>query len=205
MIMQLIVMALGLDILIKGVEDLIHAEPSSDSLVVLSCVFTIVDGLIMLIGKSVPTGLSFSLVSAASVFFAMRGKRSHLVAYIHSMKITKASANPYGVISVTDASEDPVRNVLKKVHGATDGFYKKLTSRDMSETAYMIAVPVLFLLAFLFALISSVGQGRGESFTHSFAIMVAVTAAFPAASASPAAPLPAGAAPATFTIRTAPS
>ena len=182
MILQLIVMALGIDVLISGFTDLIHAEPGTDSLVFLSCLFSIIDGIIILVKKDVTYGLSFSLVSAASVFFAMRGKRTHLVAYIHSLKMTKASSNPFGVISVEEG-EDPVRNILKKVHCGTDGFYKKLVSKDISEVLYAYAFPLIVVLSFLFALLASVGQGRGEEFTHTFSIMAAVGAAFPAASA----------------------
>ncbi|MBQ1729254.1 MAG: hypothetical protein II036_02730, partial [Oscillospiraceae bacterium] len=91
MILQLIVMALGIDVLISGITDLIHAEPGTDSLVFLSCLFTLLDGIVILFKREVSYGLSFSLVSAASVFFAMRGKRTHLLAYIFSLKMTKAS------------------------------------------------------------------------------------------------------------------
>ena len=182
MILQLIVMALGIDVLISGITDLIHAEPGTDSLVFLSCLFTLLDGIVILFKREVSYGLSFSLVSAASVFFAMRGKRTHLLAYIFSLKMTKASSNPFGVVSVEDNS-DPVRRILKKIHGGTDGFYKKLVAKDANESLYAIAVPILVVVSFLFAILASVGQGRGEEFTHTFSIMAAVCAAFPAASA----------------------
>ena len=169
MILQLIVMALGIDILISGFSDIIHAQPGTDSLVLFSCLFTLIDGIIILAKKEVNYGLSFSLVSAASVFFAMRGKRTHLISYIFSLKMTKASSNPFGVISVEDDS-DPVRSILKKIHGGTDGFYRKLVAKDANESLYALAVPILVVVSFLFALLASVGQGRGEEFTHTFSI-----------------------------------
>ncbi|MBQ4382748.1 MAG: hypothetical protein II794_08445 [Oscillospiraceae bacterium] len=181
LILQLLVLASGLDLVISGVEDLIHADPGVESLLFLSNLFTLADGIIMLFNKDFSRGLSFSLVSAACVTFTMLGRISYYTGVINSLRITRATTNKFGVISVAEGT-DPVKNVLTKAFGRTDGFYKKLVSRDVGEIVYSYATPILVIAAFLFALISTVGRGGGGDFPHTFAIMMAVTAAFPAAS-----------------------
>lgn len=181
LIMQLLVMLLGLDVLISGVEDIVYMCPGTDSLVFVSSVFTFLDGFVMLLTHNYSRGLPFSLLSAVSIFFALRAKINYGKAMTDSLKMSGAVSNPYGVVTDTLGENDDERVVLKKADGVSDGFYHKLVGKDIGELLYSYAAPILVLAAFVFALLSSVGQGRGGDFAHSFALMTAVIAAFPSA------------------------
>jgi len=179
LILQMLVMMLAMDILVSGVTDIVRAEPGAESLLVISCLVTIVDGFILFAKQETELGLPFSLVSAWAVFFALWGRKSYYAAMRDSLRMAAAGAKPYGVIS-ENSLEDHV--ILKKLAGETDGFYINLMQADSGETTYMLAAPILLILALVFAFLASVGHGRPETFTHCFAIMLAVAAAFPATS-----------------------
>lgn len=180
LLIQLVVMMLGIDVLISGAENLFRAEPNTDSLVLISCAVTVIDGMRMLITRNFDAGLPFSLVSSFSLVFAMLAKRDGYISMLESLKMSLASSSPYGVI--TELEKEPERMILKKVPGRTEGFYKKLVAEDVGEQVYYYATPIIIVVSFVFALLASVGRGRGGDFAHTYSIVAAVAAAFPAAS-----------------------
>ena len=179
MILGFVTMILGVDVLIRGTEDILTGHAGADTLVLFSCIFTSADGFQMLVTRNYDRGLPFVLISAASVFFAMRGRIAYDKAIADSLKGSLSSNAPLGVISENET--DPERDILKKVRGRDDGFYFKLTSKDSGELFYGFLTPILIIFSFIFALIASVGHGDSSSFAHSFGIMTAVCAAFPMA------------------------
>ncbi|MBQ4426705.1 MAG: hypothetical protein II881_03000 [Oscillospiraceae bacterium] len=179
MILGFVTMILGVDVLIRGTEDILTGHAGADTLVLFSCIFTSADGFQMLVTRNYDRGLPFVLISAASVFFAMRGRIAYDKAIADSLKGSLSSNAPLGVISENET--DPERDILKKVRGRDDGFYFKLTSKDSGELFYGFLTPILIIFSFIFALIASVGRGDSSSFAHSFGIMTAVCAAFPMA------------------------
>ena len=179
MILGFLTMILGVDVLIRGAEDILTGRAGADTLVLFSCIFTSADGFQMLVTRNYDRGLPFVLISAASVFFAMRGRIAYDKAIADSLKGSLSSNAPLGVISENET--DPERDILKKVRGRDDGFYFKLTSKDSGELFYGFLTPILIIFSFIFALIASVGRGDSSSFAHSFGIMTAVCAAFPMA------------------------
>ena len=181
LIMQFTVMIFGIDILADGIKDLINIKPGAETLTVISCIITALDGIIMLVRQSFDSGLPFSLISACSVFFCMGGRKAYMTAMRDSLKMSAISSSPYGVVSESESLKE--RAVLKKVAGKTGGFYHKLTRADSCENAYVRAVPLLVLAALVFSVLASVGRGQSYNFAHCLAIMVSVTAAFPSASA----------------------
>lgn len=178
MILQLVVMLLGIDTLITGFDDLVSGEPGAESLVLISCLFSIADGFVMLVNGNFTLGLPFSLVSAVSLLLSMHGSLSYFTAMRDSLKVYTSSSAPYGVISEQDTEME--REVLKKFPGRTEKFYSKLMGQDVAESVYRKAAPLLILAAFLLALLATVGHGQSESFAHCFSVMTAVSASFPA-------------------------
>lgn len=181
LILQLVVMAVSIDVLIEGFESLIYVEPGAESLVLISNVLSFVDGFIMLVHRDFSFGMPLSVVSAASLFFALHARKAYFKSMSDSMKLASTVTNCYGVISEHDDEGD--RDVLKKVPGKTDGFYKNLVSEDMSEQLYFYITPLIIIVGFVFAFLSSVGNGQASSFAHSYATIMASAAAFPAVAA----------------------
>ncbi len=181
LILQMLVMIACMDVLISGVTDIAKAKPGVESLVLISNVLSILDGFVMLITGNYSNGLPFSLISACSLFFTLWARKSYYMAMCDSIKSSLASSSPYGVVS--DSSSIEGRIVLKKLPGATHGFYSRLIEADFSESVYNYAAPLFILLSLVFGFITSVGRGRGGDIAHTVSIMSAISAAFPAAAA----------------------
>ncbi len=181
LVLQLLVMAAGIDILISGLDSLISIEPNGETLVLLSNVLSFTDGFIMLANRDFSFGMPLSVVASASLVFALHGRKAYYKAMVDSMKAGLTSNNCYGVVSEHDDEAD--REVLKKVFGKTKGFYRNLISEDVSEQYYFFATPFIIILGFILALLASVGSGRGESFAHCYAVIMVTAAVFPAVSA----------------------
>ncbi len=178
MILELLVMGLGLDVLIRGFEDMLALSPGAETLVFISCLISILDGFHMLSRGSFTNGLPLSLVSGVSLLGAMSARKSYYMAICDSLRASKAASVTYGVTADHESMEG--RNILKKVTGASEGFYTRLVSPDVGERFYDDMAPLLVVAAFVLAFMASVGRGRIDSFAHSFSILTAVAAAFPA-------------------------
>ncbi len=180
LIMELIVMALGIDVLLTGLEHALKRSFSAETMAFVSCVLSVADGFVMLIGGRFENGLCFSAVSACSLCFAMSARKSYYMAMVDTLKTSVASSSPNGVISEGKSIDN--RLILKKVPGAYKGFYNRVIEADVGELMYRRFGPVLLILSLIFSALASFPHGRGGDFIHTFSILTAVCAAFPAAS-----------------------
>lgn len=177
-ILELITIGLGLDVMIRGVEDIITLSPGTESLVLVSCIMSVLDAFSMLIGGEFSFGLPLGVVSSISLLSAMSARKSWYMALCDSMRTASSAASAYGVTIDRESMQN--RNILKKVTGEPVGFYARLTSPDCGETFYDEVTPLLIVVAFVLSFLATVGRGNADAFTHTFSIMTAVAAAFPA-------------------------
>ncbi len=178
MIMELAVMALGIDVLIRGFEDMLGFMPGAETLVFISCAASVLDGFNMLLTGRFSNGLPMALISVISLIGAMSARKSYYMALCDSLRASKAASTTYGVTADYESMEG--RHILKKVTGTSDGFYHKLVAPDPGERFYDEIAPLLVIVSFVLAFLSTVGKGRAGDFAHSFSLLTAVAAAFPA-------------------------
>ena len=178
LIMELLAAALGMDVLTRGFQDILTLQPGAESLVFVSTLMSVMDGFVMLVTGNYGRGLPMAVLSVISLMSALSARKSMYMAYCDSLRGARASSNISGVASDADGMEG--RRVLKKVSGETFGFYAKLTSPDMAERFYDDLAPLLVIVSFVMAFLSTVGHNNAGGFAHAFSIMTAVCAAFPA-------------------------
>ena len=177
MIALLLVMMLGIDILIRGAVSLLKGNPNAETLILFSCVFSLISGTFSVV-KNTTGVLSYSAVSALSLTFAAFGERSSLRAITETLKTAAASAEPFGLQAEYNGEID--KSVLKKVSQRTDGFYNSLMHPDVSETAYRYATPLLLAAALILSVFTVLVKNRGEYFLHILSAMLASAAPFSA-------------------------
>ena len=176
-IMLLIVMMLCVDLIIRGARDLVRGAPNAETLILFSCVFSIISAVFAILRGT--TGiLPYCAVSAVSVTMAAFGERLSLRAITETLKTAVASAEPYGVQAEYNGEID--RSVLKKSYNKVDGFYSNLVHPDVSEAAYRYAAPILMACALVLSVLTVVAKGRGEYFLHILSALLAATAPFSA-------------------------
>ncbi|MCL2222423.1 MAG: hypothetical protein FWC20_08190 [Oscillospiraceae bacterium] len=173
----LAVMMLCADIIIRGVDFLVKGAPNAETLILFSCVFSVLSSLFTMISDTALL-LPFSAVSALSLVFATYGEKVNLRALTDTLKTAMGSAEPYGVLAEHNSDID--KSVLKKAYNRTDGFYNNLMQPDITEMVYRYAAPVLLIAALLLTILTALVQGGVENSLHIMSAMLAAAAPFSA-------------------------
>jgi hypothetical protein len=146
--MQLAVMLLGLDVLAKGVTDLLSARPGCETLVVLANIAAEIDAVLMISGRGAEYGLPYCATAAFTLAFALWGRNCRRNAFRETIRAMRLASVPT-VVSAEDAMAEE-GSILNKKLGTSKGFLQRCTEPDFSERFYhKAAAPCLLLLVIL--------------------------------------------------------
>jgi len=173
----LIVMMLCSDVIVRGVDFLIRGIPNAETLVLFSCVFSIISAAFTMISGAAAM-LPFCAVSAMSVTFAAHGEKYNLRAITDTLKTAVGSSEPYGVQAEYNTDID--KSVLKKAYNRTDGFYNNLMQPDITELLYRYAAPVILIGTLLLTVLIILVRGGVENSLHIMSALLAAAAPFSA-------------------------
>jgi len=173
----LFVMMLCAEIIIRGVDFLIKGVPNAESLILFSCVFSLISAAFTMISGAAAM-LPFCAVSAMSLTFAAHGEKINLRAMTDSLKTAVSTSEPYGVQAEYNAEID--KSILKKVYNRTDGFYNNLMQPDITELTYRYATPILLIAALLLTILIVIVRGGVENSIHILSALLAAAAPFSA-------------------------
>jgi len=176
LLMQLIVMLLSLDVLISGVTSLFEGIFGGETLVLISNIFSVIQAFSCILGKKEVSALPFCTISAITLMFALRGKRAYAIATRDTLRSAVSVSSPLSVISDSKSVAD--RTVLKKTSFTTDGFYRNFKKADVSETAYRIFAPLVFVLSVVLAILICFISKTDVNFISVLASLTAVSASF---------------------------
>lgn len=178
-IMQLIVMMLSLEILRRGLRDLLHREPGAETLVLFSNLATYVACCRNIVSGKEGMGTPFCAVAAFSCAFSMWGEYRALGAMRLSLKTASSSEAPQVLTCEYEKSID--RTIVKRHLNGQAGFYNNLVEADISELTYKYFAPFIIAAAVLLAAVSAIG-GKCD-FIHCLSAIAASCASFTALSA----------------------
>ncbi len=146
--MQLAVMLLGLDVLAKGVTDLLSARPGCETLVVLANIAAEIDAVLMISGRGAEYGLPYCATAVFTLAFALWGRSCRRNAFRETIRAMRLASVPT-VVSAEDAMAEE-GSILNKKLGTSKGFLQRCTEPDFSERFYhKAAAPCLLLLVIL--------------------------------------------------------
>ncbi|MCL2248820.1 MAG: hypothetical protein FWC13_06085 [Oscillospiraceae bacterium] len=171
----LIVMMLCADVIVRGFDFLIKGTPNAETLVLFSCVFSVISSMFTMISDTAMF-LPFSAVSALSLIFATYGEKVSLRALTDTLKTATGSSEPYGVLAEHNPNLD--KSVLKKAYNRTDGFYNNLMQPDITEMVYRFVAPILLVVAPLLTILIVLTQGGAENALHIMSALLAAAAPF---------------------------
>jgi hypothetical protein len=175
--MQLAVMLLGLDVLVRGVTDLASAHPSFESVVLLANVAAEVDAVLILAGRAEGLGLPYCAPAAVSLAFALWGSLCRRSAFRDTVKAMRLASVPTVVTAAPDLAEEGV--VLNKKLGSSKGFLKKAVQPDLPERVYKKLSPPVLILLVILALAAAFLSGTG-AVIHCLAALSCAAAALTA-------------------------
>lgn len=174
-IILLTIMLAGLDVFTNGVLTLISGRPSFESLVSISCVFSIIDALMSASGNS-SIGLPLCTISAWSLSFAMISNLSVCTSMLASLRVILAASEMPSAITTEQGIVNNASCVVK-TRLPIDNFMRRSESADITEIYYTIASPFMLVAAFVLSLVVSLKYGA-SGFVHVFSAMTAACASF---------------------------
>jgi|GEM_PF-3598683 len=172
--LQLAVMVAGLDVLARGVTELLAAKPGFETLVLLANAAAAVDGALILAGRAQGLGLPYCAPAAAALTFALWGSLCRRNAYRDTFKAMRLASVPTAVTAEADLAEEGV--VLNKKLGSAKGFIKKSIQPDISERVYRKVTPAVLILLLIFSLAAAFLSGTG-AVVHCLAALSCAAAA----------------------------
>ena len=178
-IMQLVVMALAVDLLVRGGEDLIRLKPGYETLLLLSSLVVLFCCFGVLKKHDATANAPFCCVSAFAMALSLWGEYRQVAAMNLSLKTAAASDTPE--VFVSDYIPEIECNLIKHHSGPADGFYNNLVETDAAESAYRALAPIFVCLVILFSLVGTLGSGT--PFFRCLAASAAASASFSALSA----------------------
>ncbi len=173
--MQLAVMILGLDVLAKGVTDLLSAKPGCETVVLLANIAAEIDAVLMISGHVGEPGLPPYCVTAAfTLAFALWGSYCRRSAFRETIRAMRLASVPTVVSSEDKLAEEG--SILNKKLGTAKGFLQRATEPDLPERFYHKAVPPCLLLLLVLALAAAYLSGTGAIFRCLAALSCAAAA-----------------------------
>lgn len=169
------VMLAGLDVFTNGVLRLIAGRPSSESLVSVSCILSIIDAFTIVGGYS-SFGLPMCAISAVSLCCALISNRATCEAMLASLSvITSAKEMPSAI--TTEAGIVNNFNCVVKTRLPLTNFMRRSEGADLCEISFTVAAPFILGASLILSIFASFKFGAG-AFIHILSAMTAVSASF---------------------------
>ncbi len=161
--MQLAVMLLGLDVLAKGVTDILSAKAGCETVVLVANIAAEIDAVILISGHGGDIALPpYCVTAAVSLAFALWGLSYRRGAFRETIRSMRLASVPTVVSSEDKLAEEG--SILNKKLGTTRGFLQRCTEPDLSERFYRRAIPPCLMLILVLALAAAYLSGTGAVF-----------------------------------------
>lgn len=171
--LQVVVMACGWDILLRGIKTLAIGKPGIETLVVFSNLAALADALWIIRGIDAPVGLPYNASAALTLAFALLGTRMGRTALRDSFR-TMLGAKVPTVVQVEPAQTD-LGPVISKHLGGYRGFIARMIQQDPVEGIYRRISLLLIVLCVFLSLLASILSGSG-AWLHTMTGLAAASA-----------------------------
>lgn len=174
--LQFVILLLCLDVVTGGILNAARGKVGAESLAVLSCLMTSLDGMIVALSDSAAPHTPLCAVSSLSVvgvmlasFLSTRGIRK-------ALRVPAIGKNFYAVTGETKLRRDEL-TLLKSLRSAK-GFVRRTEEAAPDETLFNKLGPVLILLALVLSLILAAVKKTFADFVFIFSAILAPAAPF---------------------------
>lgn len=173
-VLQLTVMLIGLDVLTPGLTGFKQKRPGIASLVMLSCVFSLIDGVLCVVMNDLSRGLPYCVVSAFAVTFLLYSSYCRARGYGLTFYVLSRSATP-GMLTA-GLNEFCEGITLSKAQRSADGFVHRAEEPGPDEILFSVLTPYLIIVAAILSLLATVLSGSIKNAAHIFAAVFAAAA-----------------------------
>lgn len=167
---------LSMDVLLHGIARALRLRVGMDSLAALSCIFTLIDGVFLLLKPDGPDRLPYSAVALAGLYFLLLGSYHRRSAVRLSCRAAAATSSPYRV--TLDEGMWNGLDTYTKWSGDTERFGSQIQSDDGAQLIFSRICPVFLVADVVLALLNSVFTQRPEQLFWCLSALFTATAAF---------------------------
>lgn len=178
LLLELVIILIGLDIFTNGMTTLLRGRPGAESLVSVSCIFSVIDAVIIAVTANEGLGLPFCAVSSLSMLFAIWGYGVFCSGMKTSLRTAAMGASPFVVNAERGIDGDG--GVLLKSRRDIGGFTRRSEEADGVEAAYITAAPLFLVSSLVLAVLAAIIGGHFKDVIHCISALTAVCASFSA-------------------------
>lgn len=178
LILQLTVMVIGLDVVTAGIMAIVRRRPGIESLVVINCMFSILDAVVIVIRGTGESGLPFCAVSAFAVACCIWNALLTCRGYKMTFRALAAAKEPYTITADSDVTKDGI--TILKAKQDTAGFIHRSEESGPAEAIYSVITPYLIVISLVLGMLATVLSKSYADIAHIFAAVTAPCAPFAA-------------------------
>lgn len=173
---MLSVMLIGLDVVTAGVMGLIRGRAGAESMIVLAAIAAAADVIYIAASGDGSHGVTFAVIPAAAVMFALRGAWYSCRAYTDSFLALHHAKDSYAVTS--EVLPGKKERILIKSRRSSDGLVRRSEEPSGAEALAMEAFVPMAVGSLALALALSLGAQDMKAFFHLFSLMTALCVSF---------------------------
>ena len=174
--MQAVIMLLSLDVVTNALSNMLHMRFGADGLVLISCLFSGIDALIVALSKTAARHMPLCAISSACVVGLLLGS------YLSARGLRKATRVPaigkhfFAVTGENTLEKDQITLLksLRSVHG----FVRRTEEAGPDETLYNRLAPVLFVVSLLLTIIVMIAKKSYPEFIYILSAQLSLTVPF---------------------------
>ena len=174
--LQAVILLLALDVVTNALTNALRLHFGADSLVLVSCLFTGIDALIVALTETSAPHMPLCAISSAAVVGLL------LSSYLSARGLRKATRVPaigkhfFAVTGENTLEKDQI-TLLKSLRSVR-GFVRRTEEAGPDETLYTKLSPILFVAALLLALIVTVVKKSYPEFIYILSAQLVLTVPF---------------------------
>ena len=173
-ILQLTAMLIGLDVLTAGLAGFKHRRPGIESLVLLGCVFSLLDAALSAAFNSLENGLPYCVVSAFAVTFLLYSSFCRARGFGLTFHVLSRSKEPGVLTAGLNDYYDGI--TLTKSKCSTDGFVFRAEEPGPDAVVFAMLTPYLIAVCAILSLLATALSGSIKNAGHIFAAIFAAAA-----------------------------
>lgn len=172
-ILQLTTMLIGLDVLTAGLTGFKHKRPGIESLVLLGCVFSLIDGALIAV-LNTPDRLPYCVVSAFAVTFLLYSSFCRARGFGLTFHVLSRSREPSVLTAGVNDYYDGI--TLTKSKCSADGFIYRAEEPGPDAVVFAVLTPYLIAICAILSLLATALSGSIKNAGHIFAAIFAAAA-----------------------------
>ena len=173
-LLQLVVMLIGLDVLTVGLTSFKTRRLGIESLVLLGCVFSLIDGVLCAVSNSLELGMPYCAVSALAVTFLIESAFCRARGHGATFFALKKSDAP--VVFTAGTNEEYSGLTLAKSRRSAEGFIHRTEEPGPDAVTFAVLTPYLIAVGVVLSLLATVLSGSIRNAGHIFAGIFAAAA-----------------------------